>query len=161
MRGGALPPALLCAALGLALGFAPRRAWPVSLAILVAVAVGASWLKIPPAWIDGVFAGCWISVVLAAASVHLPGGMGRNTALALSANTGLWCGAVIAAAGTQVDLIEALPLALLCLPAGWLVGRGWGVAVKVVSSWLIAIALLAAFLPVTTPTPGYAPDHMD
>lgn len=161
MRGGALPPALLCAALGLALGFAPRRVWAPCLAVLIAVAFAASRVKVPPAWLDGVFAGCWISVVLAAASVHLPRGIGRNTALALSANAGLWSGAVIAGAGVPLDLLKALSLALLCLPAGWMVGRGWGVAVKVASSWLIAIALLAAFLPVTTPTPGYAPDHMD
>lgn len=161
MRGGALPPALLCAALGLALGFAPRRTWPASLVVLLVIATSVSWIKVPPAWIDGVFAGCWISVVLAAASVHLPGGIGCNTALLLSANTGLWSGAVVAVAGVHIDLIKALPLALLCLPAGWIVSRGWGVGVKVAASWLIAIALLAAFLPVTTPTPGYAPDHMD
>jgi hypothetical protein len=35
------------------------------------------------------------------------------------------------------------------------------IVVKVFASWLIAIALLSATLQVTTPTPGYVPDHMD
>lgn len=161
MRGGALPPALLCAALGLALGFAPRRGLALNLALLALVAFGASWLKPPAAWTDAVFMACWVSVVLAAASVHLPGGVGRRLGLVLSINTGLWSGLVVAVAGTRTDLLKSLPWALLCLPSAWMVARRWGIVVKVVSSWLIAIALLAAFLPVTTPTPGYAPDHMD
>jgi hypothetical protein len=35
------------------------------------------------------------------------------------------------------------------------------IAVKVASSWLIAIALLAAVLPFLSVTPGYMPDHLE
>ncbi len=160
MRGGALPPALLCAALGLALAFAPRRALPACLAGLALAALAASFLPLDEAWIEAVFLGCWASVVLAAASVHLPGGLGGRTALVLSVNTGFWAGAVVAAAGGRADLLKALPLALLCFPAAWLVARGRGVVVKVVASWLIAVAVLAATLPLVA-TAGYEPDHMD
>jgi hypothetical protein len=160
VRGGALPPALLCAALGFALAFAPRRAWLAALFALVLVATAASFVPPPLAWRDPAFIGCWATIVVTALCVHLPKGVGPRLALLLGANTGLWTGAVIAVAGVRRDLLESLPLALLCLPGGWLVATGRGIAIKVVASWLIAVALLSAGLTLV-PTPGYVPDHMD
>jgi hypothetical protein len=161
VRGGALPPALLFAALGLALSFAPRRTSVLCLAALAATALVVGSIKIGPQWRDDVFLGCWISVIAAAASVHLPRGPGPRLALLLAFNTGFWGGAVISAAGGPLDFFEALPWALLCLPGRWLVATRRSIAIKVLSSWLIAVALLALTLQITTPTPGYAPDHMD
>ena len=160
MRGGALPPALLCAAFGLALAFAPRRMAPYALGLLVLIALAASFLPVPTSWQDGVFLGCWASVALAAVSVHLPGGLGPRATLVLSVNTGFWTGAVIAAAGARTDLLKSLPLVLLCLPGAWLVSTKRGIAIKVAASWLIAISILCAALPLV-PTPGYKPDHME
>jgi hypothetical protein len=160
MRGGALPPALLCAAFGLALAFAPRRAFLPALIALCLAALAGSFLTVPASWQDGVFLGCWISVVLAALTVHLPRKLGPTASLILALNSGFWAGAVIAAAGSRLDLLKSLPAALLCLPGAWLVATGRGIAIKVATSWLIAIAILAAALPLT-PTPGYKPDHMD
>lgn len=160
MRGGALPPALLCAALGLALAFAPRRVLPYAIAGLVLAALAFSFIPVPTAWLDGVFIGLWASLALTAASVHLPQGLGPRTAAALTLNGGLWTGLVVSASGSRWDLTEALPCSLLCLPAAWMVAKGWSVAIKVAASWLIAIALLAAGLSVV-PTPGYKPDHME
>ncbi len=161
MRGGALPPALLCAALGFALAFAPRRALLPALLALVAMAAPIAWLELNPTWKDAAFDGCWVSVILAAASVHLPRGVGARLALLLGANTGFWAGAVIALAGHPLDLVKSLPCALLCLPGAWLVGRRHTIVLKVAASWLIAISLLVASLPILTPTPGYVADHMD
>lgn len=161
MRGGALPPALLFAAFGLALSFAPRRAFAPCLGLLVFVAAAIGFLRIGPQWQDAVFLGCWASVVLAAASVHLPGERKLMLVLILALNSGLWGGAVVAASGSRLDLFKSLPLALLCVPGRWLVDTQRQIAIKVLSSWLIAVALLAATLQITTPTPGYAPDHMD
>ncbi len=161
MRGGALPPALLCAALGFALAFAPRRAIAPS---LVAVAVGAilaAFLRVGAEWLDAVFFGCWSSVILAAASVHLPRGLSSRLALIFALNTGLWSGAVIAAAGKSSDLFLALPWVLLCLPGQWIVAKKWQVVIKVVASWLIAVAVLVATIPAIHITPGYKPDHME
>ena len=161
MRGGALPPALLCAALGFALAFAPRRALLPCLAALVAPAVLVAFLPIEPGWKEVAFMGCWISVIVAALSVHLPHGLGRWPALILALNTGVWAGAVIAVAGAPLDLAKSLPWVLLCLPGAWLVASGRPIFLKVAASWLIAVAILVASLPVITPTPGYVPDHMD
>ncbi len=161
MRGGALPPALLCAALGFALAFAPRRAHPPCFAALILPALAVAWLPVDPTWKDAAFMGCWASVVVTAASVHLPRGLGPRQALILALNTGVWAGAVIALAGAPLDLAKSLPWVLLCLPGGWLVASGRAIFLKVAASWLIAVAVLVATLPLVTPTPGYMPDHMD
>lgn len=160
MRGGALPPALICTALAFALAFAPRRALPPALALLLAGAAVGLALPLLPAWQDEIFFGCWASVVVAALAVHLRGGVGTPLALVLAGNAGLWAGAVVAVAGTPGDLVRAVPFALLALPARWLIDHRGAIAVKVVSSWLIAVAILAATLP-AVPTPGYMPDHME
>jgi hypothetical protein len=161
MRGGAFPPALLCAALGLALAFAPPRARAPSLLILALAGVAASVLPLEERWAEPVLFACWASAILAAASVHLPQGSGFRAAVLLAANTGVSSGAVVGAAGAPLDLLKALPWALLCLPAGWLVARKLGVVVKVLASWLMAVALLAATLPLMPVTAGYEPDHMN
>lgn len=160
MRGGALPAALLFAALGLLLAFAPRRAILPAILLASAAALAAGFAPLHGRAVEIAFVGCWASVILIAAGVHLPRGVPGWVALAAALDAGLWAGAVIAGEGMRSDLARAIPVALICLPASLAVTRGWQIAVKIVASWLVAIALLAALLP-TTPTPGYKPDHMD
>ena len=160
MRGGALPPALLAAALGLALAFVPRRAIAPGAAVFAGVAAAVSLARIDPAWADAIFYACWASVIVTALSVHLPKPLGLRAGVLLAANAGLWAGAVIAAAGAPLDLAKALPWVLICLPASLLVSRRMGIAIKVVASWLVAVSVLAAALPTLIPTPGYVGDHM-
>lgn len=160
MRGGTLPAALIFAALGFALSFAPRRIrFP---ALLVAAITALAVLQVPSdiSRAEVVYFACWASVIVAAASVHLPGGVPEKAAVVLALACGAAAGAVIGLAGSLRDLAAALPAGLVILPASWLQASNRGIAVKVVSSWLIAIAMLAAALPLT-PTPGYAPDHME
>lgn len=154
---GVLPAALLCAALGLALAFAPRRAWTPALLILTAAALAASLPELGPRWREPLLVGCWLSVLLTATAAHAPGGGGLALALLISANAGAWSGLV---AGGPTAVLLALPWALLCLPGAWIAARRWGVALKVLASWLAAVALLGAALP-TLSTPGSEPDHMD
>ncbi len=160
MRGGVFPPAMLCLALGLAFAFVPRRTALTAGLVCVAVAL-AVWSLLPKASpIEPVFLGCWASVIVTAASTYLPKAIPAFAGYALGANAGLWVGAIVAVAATQRDLFAALPFVLVCA-IGWpIVARGWGVAIKVGASWLIAIATLSAMLPLT-PTPGYVPDHME
>jgi hypothetical protein len=129
------------------------------LAAVVAAGLVAQ-LPLRPAWVEAIFLGCWASTVATAALVHFPHRLtGRRPAL-IGINAGAWAGATVAIAGTTLDLAKAAPWLALVVPGAWLVATRRGVAVKVVSSWLIAIALLAAVLPIV-PTPGYAPDHME
>jgi len=123
--------------------------------------LAVSVLPLGERWVEPVLFACWASAILGAVSVHLPQGPGLLTALFLATNAGVWSGAVLATAGTPMDLLRALPWTLLCVPAAWLVSRKLGVVVKVLASWLVAVALLAATLPLMPVTPGYEPDHMD
>ena len=161
MRGGYLPPLLLCAALGFALSFAPRRMILPCIAAMVVAAMAVSAIGIPIARIDAVFYCLWASVVVTSASVHLPWRVPTALALILAINAGIWSGAVTSVAGARLDLAIALPGVLLCAPGAWLVATNRSIVLKVMASWLIAVAVLAAFIPITTPTPGYMPDHME
>jgi hypothetical protein len=161
LRGGSLAPALLFTALGLALAFAPRRVWVPSLIALVA-AMSLMALASPPRnWLEGIFLLCWLSVAITAAAVHLRHGLRLWEALLLSFNAGAWACAVIALSASPIDLLRAAPWALIFLPASWLIRRGGGIAIKVVSSWVIAVAILAGTLQLLPVTPGYLPDHLD
>lgn len=160
MRGGALPAALIFAALGFGLSFAPRSVRGPALGIAAIAAVAGVHVPVDLSTTELTYLACWACVTIASASVHLPGGLSKAAALVLALACGTSAGAVIALTGSLRDLGTALPAALVIVPASWLVASGRGIAVKVVTSWLIAIALLAAALPLT-PTPGYAPDHME
>jgi hypothetical protein len=161
MRGGVLPPALLFIALGLALAFAPRRAWVPSFLALFATLGACTLLPVPHVWLEGVFLGCWISVIVTAANVHLIRGLRPWTASALSVNTGVWASAVVSVSGSRLDLLAALPCVFIFMPASWVIARRAPIAVKVVSSWVIAVAVLAATLQLLPVTPGYLPDHLE
>jgi hypothetical protein len=161
MRGGVLPPAMLFVALGLVLAFAPRRAWVPSFLALFATLGACTFLPVPQVWLEGVFLGCWITVILTAANVHLVRGLPPWAALALSVNTGVWASAVVSVSGSRLDLLTALPCVFILLPASWAVARRAPIAVKVVSSWVIAVAVLAVTLQLLPVTPGYLPDHLE
>ena len=158
MRGGFWPPALLFAALAFLLAFASQRVRLSAIITVGVVALAASQLDFPIDWHEAIFAGTWVSIIIAALVVHAalkPDAI----VLVVAANTGLWAGAVTAVAGTSQDLLRALPTVLLAYPGAWLVAHRGGIAIKVAASWLIAVAILIAALPMVA-TPGYAPDHL-
>lgn len=162
MRGGVLPPGLLFTALGLALALAPRSAHVPSLMTLGATVAALAFVPVPQSWLEGVFLACWTSVAATAAVVHLSRGLSLYGALALSLNAGVWSSAVVALSGSRLDLLKALPCVLIFLPASWTVAkRTSSIPIKVVSSWVIAVAVLAATLQFLPVTPGYLPDHME
>ncbi|MBW8841763.1 MAG: hypothetical protein JF608_08135 [Sphingomonadales bacterium] len=152
---------MLLAALAFALAHASLRVRIWSLVALLGAIAAPSFLALPSNWLEAAFLGCWISTAATAAAVHLPGGPRMVSGILLSLNAGFWARAVVALSGTPHDLLVALTIVILVVPAGWLVARGASIAVKVASSWLIAIAILAAVLPFLPVTPGYLPDHLE
>ena len=160
MRGGFLPPAILIAALGLALAFLPLRRALIAASVMMLIALAAWWSSPPPNWIEPIFVGCWLSVIVTGGLVHRPLRLPPALFLAAAANVGLWAGLVTAVAGQSRDLAIALPCVLLLLVGRPIVERGWGIGVKVVASWLTAVAILATMVSLT-PTPGYMQDHME
>lgn len=160
MRGGFLPPAILIAALGIALAFIPLRRAVVAMVLMLLVAL-ATWLASPPErWIEPIFVGCWLSVIATAGLVHRPLTLPPTLFLVAAANAGLWAGAVTAVAGRGSDLAIALPCILLFAIGRPIVLHGWGIGLKVLASWLTAVAILATMVSLT-PTPGYVQDHME
>lgn len=160
MRGGFLPPAILCAALGIALAFIPLRRASLAALLLVVIAT-LIWLLGPPErWIEPIFVGCWLSVIANVLLVHRPERLPSAPFFLAAANAGIWAGAVVAVSGERLDLGIALPLVLLFAPGRVIVLRGWSIGLKVLASWLAAVAILATMVSLT-PTPGYKPDHME
>jgi hypothetical protein len=155
----ALPPLLLLyAALALSLASAPRRDWWFNLAVLAVMASVA--IALPPPWHEGVFIGCWISVAVTAVA-GLISRTDRHLAWGLSFNAGLWSGALAAVTGARLDLLAALPGLALLPPAAWAIRHLSFPAVRVMSSWLVAVAVLAVTLACLPATPGYLPDHLE
>jgi hypothetical protein len=100
-------------------------------------------------------------VAATAATVHLPRGLTAKGVVVLSLNAGLWSGAELALTGSRLDIAKALACVLLLFPAEFVVYWPAPIIVKVVASWLIAVAILAATLQFLPVTPGYLPDHLD
>ena len=165
MRDGVLTGALVCAALGVPLGFTPSqtRLWSVcvltSSALLAYIALANGHLQ--PSWADAAFLNGWISVVGSAACVYLSRPVGLFPALLLSLNAGIWCGAVNALAESPFGVLQSLPAVAVVWPIGWAARRDATLAIKVIGSWLIAMAALSATLQFLPITPGYLPDHLE
>lgn len=168
MNADTLAPSLLCAAHGLAMGFAPARARRMGMAFTAVAAIAVAAIGayvIRPAWVamaagQGAQA-CWFGVAVCAAGVYLPAGVVRRIAPLLAVGVGLCCGIAMSWQGDAVGLLRAWPWLLLSCPAAWLIDRGAAIAVKVVCSWLLAVAVLAATLAWLPVTPGYVPDHLE
>lgn len=160
MRGGALPPALLMAALAVALSFAPRRQALIAMSLCLGLSALLCAARFPSAWTEAIFLGGWLSIALTAALVHWPHGVGGRLALVAGINAGVWSGLLLGLAGRPQDLLIAATALLIILPGAWLVSQGKAIILKVAASWLMTIAVLAAVLPLI-PTPGYEPDHMN
>lgn len=152
---------LLCATFGLALAFAPRRVRLACIGLVAVWALGGFALKLPRASVDLVFLLGWLSMIVCAASVHLRNGLSPRLAALLAIDAGWWSGAMIGAEGRWLDLPAAWLCMLTLIPAALAVRWRVPIAAKVMSSWLIAIAVLAAALPYLPVTPGYLPDHLE
>ena len=145
MRGAVLPVALLCLAFVFMVTFAPDRARVAGIIAAIGTTAGALLIGAitpwPPRWHEGAFLTAWASVIVMSGSVHLPRTSPVWTALVLvsGAVAGFSIAAVVAYEGQVGDLVWALPVLLLYPVARFIVDRGWGIAVKVVASWLIAL----------------------
>lgn len=159
MNAGILPICLLFLAVGLTLSFAELRGALLGAAALIVAALLAALLHLAQGALEPVFVGLWVSVIATVGLMHLPNRITLAWAVAAGVNAGAWAGALAAISSLRWQMLFALPILLIMLPGRWLVERGYGIGLKVVGSWLGAIATLAIFVSLT-PTPGYKPDHM-
>ena len=129
------------------------------LAAAVALTVFFS-LPLPLGGVEFIFTATWLSVIVTTALLHLSAEVSNRWYFLAAVNGGLWIGAVTSISGHIGDFAVALPFLFAFLLGGPIERRGWGISLKVFSSWLVAVAILAIMLSLT-PTPGYMPDHME
>jgi hypothetical protein len=160
MNAGFLPLALLCAALGLALAKTPFRLAALAILALIVTSL-LSFAVIPAArWETSAILALWISAAITAGLAYLSRGINGVWVFLASINSGLWVGVVAHSAGGGGGMAAAWLLALLFLPAAWLLEKELGAAVKIAASWIVAVSILAGMVAIS-PVPGYAPDHME
>lgn len=163
MNGGILPLLLLSSALGLVLSFVPLRIAVRGAAIAVAVSLALYGLaplgELPEVVSKIVFPALWISIIATAAIAYLPFSATSRWVAPATVNAGLWIGLRASVSATwQQYAVGIAPIALF-VAGRWFTKRDYSIVIKVVVSWLIAIAILSIFVSMT-PTPGYEPDHM-
>ena len=156
-----LPGFLVAAAFGIAVaneGSATR--WSGMIVFAIAAACGA-FAPMPAIGNERLHAACWIAVIACSASLHFPRALVSRASAVLALAAGASGGAAAALASARMT-VALLPL---IAAATWLAARVAArfvpVAPRVVSSWLIAVALLAATLQMLPVTPGYLPDHLE
>ncbi len=160
MIGALLPVVLLFTTLALYLGFVPRRGVLPAIAVLIVASTAAFFIMARMPGHEAALPILWAWVIVIAASIHFTATRRVAVAIAFAGAAGATSGWLVAAQGHPSDLIVALPCILLCVPARLIVARGWSIAIRIVASWLIAVAMLVALLPLVH-TPGYVPDHME
>lgn len=159
MNGGLVPLVLLGTTIGLMLAFVSIRGAILSLIAFAAAALAglANPFGLSPQLI---FTGLWLSMIVAVVLVYLPVERWSVAAIPVCLNAGFWLGACAALIETRGALVAGLLPALVAIPARWLTQRKFDIVIKVVASWMIAIASLSLFVSLI-PTPGYKPDHME
>lgn len=159
MKSSLIAAALLLVVLGFALAFLPRRAALRGVVLAASlVVVGA---VLPRVAASLAFAGTWGSLSVAALAVYWPELVRRWPWLgwALPAIAGLWAGLLAGQDGGLATAAQVLPALLAAVPAAWSIARGWALVPRVVTSWLLAVALLMGAIPYLVDHPGYVADH--
>ena len=163
MNAGILPMVLLFLAAALALSWTSWRGAAAGVGAAVCASAVAALILGPQAMgspaLEWIFVGLWLSAIGTIGSMYVWTSMPLSVATAIGLNAGAWAGALAAGTSIRAQAIWAIPILLLAIPGLWLIQRGYGIALKVVGGWIIAIAILAIFVSLT-PTPGYKPDHM-
>jgi hypothetical protein len=156
-----LPAVLVAAAFGIAIAnVRPEWLWS-SIVVFVASAAIVAFAPIPAVWNERTYLACWIVIVACGAGVHLSNALRARVMVVLALAAGATGGAVAGAANAHAIVASLSLIATTTSLASRAVARRVPLAPKVVSSWLIAVALLAATLQMLPVTPGYLPDHLE
>jgi hypothetical protein len=153
-----VPLIMLTSAAGLVLLKAPANARLLSLSLLWSSAAMSFALTPSRAELlaDQML---WALVIITAAVAYFPEAIVMKVTPIVCSAAGVICGAATKSAGIPPNLLilAGAAVALFASTERWPV-LDWGI--KVVCSWLIAVAVLAVALPLIT-TPGYERDHMN
>ena len=159
MMDTSLPVAILVAALALMLGFTSRSTAARGVTIAVSAALANSWIKIPLTFSTALVTICCLGTIVFVLFIYWPGRLSRTIALVFSAIAGVITGLGTGLMLLPQSLFPVMAAGALVLPSLLLVERGYAIAIRVVASWLVAIAVLAALLPYLVVHPGYVQEH--
>lgn len=159
MTDSALPAAMVFAALGLMLSFAARTTAALSIALAVLMAFAANAVAPDTIVHHAATIACWGVILIMAVLTFWPRQWPALVTISVSVAAGFVAGAFVATAATPPKLWQAMLVILVALPATLAVERGYPMFPRVVMSWLLAVAMLAALLPYVVSHPGYIPDH--
>ena len=154
----ALPVLLVAIAFAMAIAGVARGTRWRAFVLFAATSTAVAFVPLPAAWAEAAHLACWLTIVACGARVYVPIGLGSAGAFALAVASGVAGGAVV---GEPMIAVLAALFASMASLAASAAARRLPVAPKVVSSWLIAVALLAATLQMLPVTPGYLPDHLE
>jgi len=158
---GILPALLVAAAFGIAIANMRSESLWIGIVAFVASAAIVASASIPARWDERVHLACWIVIVACGAGVHLPNNLRVPVAIALAVAAGATGGAVGGAANAQAMVALLALIATATSLTSRAAAHRVPLAPRIVSSWLIAVALLAATLQMLPVTPGYLPDHLE
>jgi len=156
-----LPAVLVAAAFGIAIANVRSEWLWSSIVVFVASAAIVAFAPIPAVWNERTYLACWIVIVACSAGVHLPNALRARVMVVLAVVAGATGGAVAGAANAHAIVASLSLIATTTSLASRAAAQRVPLAPKVVSSWLIAVALLAATLQMLPVTPGYLPDHLE
>ncbi len=159
MRDGILPAAMLLMMVGLMLGRQTLRSAIVAALRSGGLAVAFSLIPNVRFGADAAITACCAVTALVSIPVYWPRLLPKwaimIVAIFAGVATGLTLAVTAASPGTDLAILGLLTL----LPASIAERNGFGVATRVVASWLVAVAVLASALPLVIVHPGYVPDH--
>lgn len=154
--------ALLLATLAFALAFVPLRTrWR---AAMVAAAALLATAVLAPAMPEHVALTVWgIMLIAVAMAVYAPAIAAGHPVLPMlgALAAGAWAGALLAPGGPGPAAAYALGFAGVIAAASLVAHRGWGLALRVATSWAVAVAILVGAMPYFVAHPGYVPDHRE
>ena len=154
MTDTTVPVAMLFAALGLMLGFVPRRTAVIATAASLMVVVGVTVLSVPDVSAAVLFPMICLMIAVLSVFVYWP----RRLSFALTVAVAILAGLVGGVATAPQSFAPLLAVSVV-VPATVAVVRGYLIAPRVVMAWLLAVTMLGAILPYVVAHPGYVADH--
>jgi hypothetical protein len=129
-------------------------------AVLLAggLAVLFSFVAIPVGGEAAIIA-CCLTTMIVSLAVYWPRMLPPSAVIFAALVTGITAGLALGAAAPPSSAYPAIIGLTTALPASIADRNKFGIASRVVASWLVAVAVLAAVLPYVIAHPGYIPDH--
>jgi hypothetical protein len=158
MRDVTLPAAMTLMMAGLMLGSQSANSAIAAALLAGGMAVLLSLATIPLSGETAIIA-CCLTTALVGLTVYWSHMLQSRTVIVVALIAGIVAGLALGVTTGSSRAYPAILGLLTVLPASIAERKNFGIARRVVASWLVAVAVLAAVLPYVIAHPGYVPDH--